>query len=112
MATNQFINGNCFAPPGFGQNGSFIMPYIKGPAFFNNDLSMFKTFQLNESKRVELRFSAYNFLNHPLTSFSPNGGDGNLTLGFDKTGKAGSSFGYANYLNGNRSIQLVAKFYF
>jgi len=113
LKNNQFINGACFAPPGVNDNGSFIFPYIKGPAFFNSDLSAFKNFQLSESRKIQLRFSAYNFLNHPLTSFNPAGGDGNLTLGFTKTGAlTNSNFGYANYLNGNRSIQLALKFFF
>jgi hypothetical protein len=113
LAKNQYINGNCFAPPGVGHNGSFIFPYIKGPAFFDSDLSLFKNFQISESKKVQFRFSAYNFLNHPLASYNPAGGDGNLTLQFDKTGKLSNpTFGYANYLNGNRSVQLVLKFFF
>jgi hypothetical protein len=78
LAKNQYINGNCFALPTVGHNGSFIMPYIKGPAFFDSDLSLFKNFQISESKKVQFRFSAYNFLNHPLASFNPAGGDGNL----------------------------------
>jgi hypothetical protein len=113
LAKNQFINGNCFAPPGVGQNGSFIMPYIKGPAFFNSDLSLFKSFAMGEVRKVEFRISAYNFLNHPLTSFNPSGGDNNETLSFDSAGGlTNKNFGYANYLNGNRSVQLVLKFYF
>ena len=47
------------------------MPYIKGPAFFNNDLSLFKNFQLSEAKKIQFRVSAFNFLNHPLASFNP-----------------------------------------
>jgi hypothetical protein len=112
LAKNQFINGNCFAEPGVGQNGSFIMPYIKGPAFNNSDLSLFKSFPMGEARKIEFRISAYNFLNHPLTSFNPAGGDGNLTLNFGANGKPQSTFGYANYLNGNRSVQLVLKYYF
>jgi hypothetical protein len=111
LAKNQFINGNCFAEPGVGQNGPFIMPYIKGPAFNNSDLSLFKSFAMGEARKVEFRISAYNFLNHPLTSFNPTGSDNNLVLNFTG-GKAQSTFGYANYLNGNRSVQLVLKFYF
>ncbi len=38
------INGNCFASPTPGHNGAYVMPYIKGPAFFTNDLSLFKNF--------------------------------------------------------------------
>ncbi len=112
LAKNQFINGACFAPPSVGQNGTFIFPYIKGPAFFNSDLSLFKNFQLSETRKVQFRLSAYNFLNHPLVSFSPNGGDGNLNLNLNAAGKAQSTFGYADYLNGNRTVQLVLKFFF
>jgi hypothetical protein len=113
LAKNQFINGNCFTAPSPGHNGEYIMPYIKGPAFFNSDLSMFKNFQISESKKLQFRVSAYNFLNHPLTSFNPAGGDGNLTLNLNASGKNSSpTFGYADYLNGNRTIQLALKFFF
>lgn len=113
LAKNQFINGNCFAPPSPGHNGSFIFPYIKGPTFFNSDLSLFKNFQISESRKLQFRFSMYNFLNHPLTTYNPAGGDGNLNLGFTAAGKlTNPTFGYANFLNGNRSIQLVLKFFF
>jgi hypothetical protein len=113
LAKNQYINGSCFALPTVGHNGSFIFPYIKGPAFFDSDLSLFKNFQISESKKVQFRFSAYNFLNHPLASFNPAGGDGNLTLSFNSAGKLNNNtFGYAEYLNGNRSVQMTVKFFF
>ena len=112
LGKNQFINGNCFALPTPGHNGSFIFPYIKGPMFFNSDLSLFKNFQLSESKKIQIRGSFYNFLNHPLTSFNPAGGDGNLIMSFNSSGKLSPNFGYADYLNGNRTIQLVLKFFF
>jgi hypothetical protein len=112
VAKNQFINGNCFSLPTPGHNGSFIFPYIKGPMFFNSDLSLFKNFQISEAKKLQFRASFYNFLNHPLTSFNPAGGDGNLTMAFNSSGKLSPNFGFADYLNGNRSIQLVLKFFF
>jgi hypothetical protein len=113
LKPNQFINGNCFAAPTLGHNGAIVMPYIKGPAFFNSDLSLFKNFQMGEVRKIQLRLSAYNFLNHPLTSFNANGGDNNLNLSLDQTGKlANPTFGYANYKNGNRTVQFVFKFFF
>ncbi len=113
LANHQYINASCFAPPTPGHNGSFIFPYLKGPMFFNSDLSLFKNFQISEAKKVQFRASFYNFLNHPLTSYNPAGGDGNLTLGFNSAGKVSNpNFGYANFLNGNRNIQLVLKFFF
>ncbi|HKE26250.1 MAG TPA: carboxypeptidase regulatory-like domain-containing protein [Bryobacteraceae bacterium] len=113
LGPHQFMNGSCFAPPAPGQNGSFVFPYIKTPAFFDSDLSITKDFKISEFRKFQFRFSAYNFLNHPLVSFNPAGGDGNLTLSFDSAGKlAKPNFGYANYLNGNRSVQMDLKFYF
>jgi hypothetical protein len=113
LQANQFMNGNCFAAPSPGHNGPYVMPYIKGPAFFNSDLSLFKNFQISENKRIQFRFSAYNFLNHPLTTFSPAGGDNNLNLSLDQSGHlTNDRFGYADYLTGHRSVQLALKFYF
>jgi hypothetical protein len=113
LAKNQYINGNCFAAPTPGHNGSYVMPYIKGPGFFNSDLSLFKNFAMGETKKIQFRVSAFNFLNHPLTSFNPAGGDNNLTLSLNQSGKlANNNFGYALYQNGNRTVQFVFKFYF
>lgn len=107
LGPNQFINGNCFASPTPGHNGSFIFPYLKGPMFLNNDLSMFKDFNFGESgvKKLQFRFSGYNFLNHPLRTFTAS--DPNLTsLGNNP------NFGKALWTAGHRSIQLALKFYF
>ena len=116
LAKNQFINAACFAAPTPGHNGSFVFPYIKGPAFFNNDLSLFKSFTFGEAKKIEFRASAYNFLNHALTTFNPTGTGQSLILNTGPDGKPTAStlanFGYANYFNGNRTVQLTLKFYF
>jgi hypothetical protein len=112
LAPNQRVNGNCFAQPTLGHNGSYEWPYIKGPAFWNADFSLFKNFQINESKKVQLRFSGYNFLNHPLPSFL-NSGDPALNLTFDQSGKMNNPvFGMVNEKLGHRIIQMAAKFYF
>jgi hypothetical protein len=103
LGTNQFANGACFAPPTqVGVNGPIRIPAIRGPWFFNSDLSAFKNFTISESKRLQFRFSAYNFLNHPIRSFT---GGNELTLG-------SPNFGYAPNKFGRRIIQLAAKFYF
>ena len=111
LKAQQYINADCFALPAkVGQNGPTVLPAFYGPAFFNSDLALFKNFQIKESMKVQFRFNAYNFLNHPLWSF--NGG--NLNLGFDPaTGKVNTSdFGTTTQKQGHRVIQLVAKFYF
>jgi hypothetical protein len=87
------------------------MPYLRGPAFFNQDISMFKDFNISEHQKLQFRFSGYNFLNHPLTSFINS--DNNLNLSFDNSGKLSNSrFGYADWKIGHRIIQLAVKYNF
>jgi len=111
LQPNQFINGNCFAPPTPGHNGNFIFPYIKGPAFLNSDLTLFKDFTVREHQKIQFRVQGNNFLNHPLTSFI--NGDNNLNLSFDQNGKLSNpSFGYADWKTGHRIVQLAIKYTF
>ena len=95
-----------------GGNGAIVSPEVFGPAFWNSDLSLFKNFQISESRKVQFRFSTYNFLNHPLWSF--RNGSNNLNLNFDgSTGKlANDAFGTTTEKLGHRIVQLAIKFYF
>lgn len=110
LGKDQYINPNCFAPPSPGRNGDYIFPYLKGPMYQNHDLSLFKNFELDEHKKIQIRFQAYNFLNHPLSSIS----DQNLRLDFNSQGKVSNQvFGSASGNKfGRRIIQLGFKFYF
>jgi hypothetical protein len=81
LGSNQFFNPSCFGPPSGGSNGAVIWPYIKGPAFFNSDLAIYKDFLFKEHHKVELRFSAFNFLNHPLPQLGISG-NSDLSLNF------------------------------
>ena len=83
-----------------------------GPSFFNSDLSLYKNFQLSESKRTQFRVNAFNFLNHPLWSFI--GGSPNLKLAANpNTGKFDNPvFGIATEKQGRRIMQVALKFYF
>jgi hypothetical protein len=111
LAPHQFINLSCFSFPNqIGQNGPTTLPVVYGPAFFNSDLGLFKNFDITERKKLQFRFNAYNFLNHPLWSF--NGG--NLTLGFNgTTGLINTPlFGTVTTKQGHRIVQLAATFSF
>ncbi len=113
LKAGQYINGNCFAIPTTpGHNGPAVLPEVFGPKFWNSDLSMFKNFVFGEHKKLQLRFSAYNVLNHPLPSFV--NGSSNLTLNFDgTTGKLNNpNFGVTTQEQGHRLVQLAIKFYF
>ena len=118
LGPHQFLNGSCFAIPTVpGTNGPIVLPEFFGPSFFNSDLSLFKNFQFGESRKLQLRFSGYNFANHPVWSFT-SGGVGssamNLNFGPSSTGQSqtNSGFGIAPIKQGNRVIQISAKFYF
>ena len=118
LGKNQFLNGSCFAIPTVpGQNGPTVLPEFFGPWFWTSDLSLFKNFQMNERKKFQFRFSAYNFMNHPLWSFSGIGvGSSDLNLNFGPSGtgqtQTNSGFGVTPIKIGNRIIQLSLKFYF
>jgi hypothetical protein len=68
-ASGQYFNPNCFTTPALGQLGTFNWPYIKAPAYFDSDLGIYKNFHITESKYVQFRVQATNFLNHPLPQF-------------------------------------------
>jgi hypothetical protein len=112
LRANQFVNGACFALPRLqGANGPIVPPEVFGPAFFNSDLSLFKNFQISESKKFQFRFSAYNFLNHPLWTF--RNGSNNLNLNFNSAGALDNpNFGVTTEKQGHRIIQLALKYYF
>jgi len=111
LAENQFINGDCFAPPSRGNNGDNIFPYLRGPGLINHDLSFFKNFQIDEKRSLQFRFSGYNILNQPMDTFIPN--DNNLDLEFDRAGRQiNENFGFTSQKLGRRILQLAVKFYF
>jgi hypothetical protein len=136
-AKHQFVNPTCFGIPlpggpadaseGFAPSanpsgqGQYRLPYIHGPAYQNHNLSLYKNFSTGENKSLQLRASAFNFLNHPLVSFN-NNDNTNLNLGslnFAVVGKPLTAselrvpnFGVANIKYGGRLVELGAKFTF
>ena len=120
--SHQFINPLCYGIPLPEQNGAFRSPYIHGPMFFDNDLTLLKNFKVRDSKdSLQFRLAAFNFLNHPLTSFNPNNTAGDLTLS-QQFGTAGQrltssdltepGFGIAEIKEGSRLVELSAKYTF
>jgi hypothetical protein len=112
LKAHQYINGACFS--GFatpGKQGAYIFPTLTGPGFFNTDISLFKnfTFGPSETKKLQFRFSGYNFLNHPNRTFL--NGDQNLNLTFNNVGTlTNPNFGYATNTIGHRIIQAMVRF--
>ena len=46
---------NCFGMPAYGQQGSLEWPYMRGPAYFDSDLALFKNFQITERQKLQFR---------------------------------------------------------
>jgi len=112
LQDHQYINGSCFSPFATpGKQGAYIFPSLTGPGFFNSDLSIFKNFTFGqaENKKLQFRFSGYNFLNHPNWTFL--NADQGLNLTFNSSGTlTNSKFGYATNTIGHRILQLMIKF--
>lgn len=66
----QHINLNCITAPQIGQVGIRQAPYLSLPSYFDSDLGIFKSFHLAEHQALEVRGTAFNFLNHPLPGYS------------------------------------------
>jgi hypothetical protein len=117
LGDKQFVNANCFAIPFDRRNVSLVSPAVYGPMFMNHDLGMFKNFDFSESRRIQLRFNAYNFLNQKLDSFI--NGTPNLNLAYDATRGSATYGRMSNPLygrvtdqQGRRIVQVAIKFFF
>jgi len=112
LASGQYFNPACFQAPTRGHNGQLIWPDIVAPSFWDSDLGVYKDFKVTESQRVEFRFTAFNFLNHPLKQF----GLGNdVNLSFAAPGGMNTNAntnGFPKYEVGNRSLEFALKYYF
>lgn len=132
--TKQFINGNCFALPPAGSNGSYELPDVHGPAYFNSDLTIFRNFKIGEKQGLQFRLAGFNFLNHPLWQLygGPNVGL-SLNYGLPSTTttngvaaplpttsaaaysqlvQTSNNFGATSYKAGNRIVEVGAKYTF
>lgn len=121
-----YYNASCFAlPTVIGTEGPLHWPYMRLPAYFTNDLSIFKSFPTTESQRIELRIQGQNFINHPLPQFDLNGSNSDDELNFNPAGNCTSAAqclgvapqnvatsGKPLYTTGQRVMTFSAKYYF
>ena len=72
LAKNQYINGNCFAAPTPGPQRPYRDAVHQGPGILQQrSFAVQELPVMGEAKKIQFRVSAFNFLNHPLTSFNP-----------------------------------------
>jgi len=125
LLDHEYINSNCLTMPmssgTVGQTAVLNGPamagyYLRGPAFFNSDVSFYKKFPVAEKQAIQFRFSVFNFLNHPLPSFDPSNTT-TLDLHFKETGagkwvQTNGDFGMAPIKMGRRVVQFALKYEF
>ena len=121
VAPHQFVNASCFTlPTAPGINGNHRFPYTHAPAFTDTDLTATKDIHVREGSDLQLRFAAFNFINHANTSFvSQYGQETQLNLGnpVDTTQEASAasqnaSFGLAPLREGRRISEVSLKYTF
>lgn len=114
----QYFNPACFAPPtAKGSYGDIIWPDITGPGYFDSDLGLYKNFKMGESKNLQFRVEAFNFINHPNADFTLNGSDLNLSFinssgGLSMTNTNKNTTGSPLYTTGRRVVEFSLKFSF
>ena len=52
---HQFVNPLGFGISAPGTNGAYRLPYLRGPAYMDHDLTVFKSFSVGEGKDLQLR---------------------------------------------------------
>ncbi len=98
-----WLNANAFAVPSLGTFGNCGARNFHGPGFQNVDLSLFKSFPITESTKVEFRAESFNLFNHANFT-NPNSFYSPFSLG-----SFGRSF---NTVGDPRELQFALKFYF
>lgn len=111
-----WFDPSAFANPAdwtFG-NTPRTLPNFRTPGAINSDLSLFKTFQLAESLKLQFRAEAFNAFNHVNLS-APNatfGNDRRLVNGVQYAGNTSVSFGYITGSRDPRNVQFALKLMF
>jgi hypothetical protein len=96
------FNTALFSLPALGQVGTADRRFFYGPGIENVDLALVKTVRLNESRAFQLRFEAFNTLNHA-QFYGAAAVDGNITS---------ANFGRIISAASPRLVQVALKFTF
>ncbi len=107
-----YLNQNAFtanlAP---GTQGTASRNEFSNPIYFQNDAQISRIFPIHEKYNLDLRFEAYNLLNHP--SFNSGNNGANVSNGLVTFNGSGSKFGeIAGTSVGARVFQGAVKVFF
>ena len=121
---HQYIDGSAFRLPAMASNGPGYYGNLRGPSFFNTDMSLRKEFAVGEKDRLQLRVAAFNVINRANYTFS-NLFPGGYSLNFNQNQfsqdinqdltsatNVNNSFGYAPLRTGRRVMEVSVKYVF
>jgi hypothetical protein len=94
-----WFNKDAFARPAAGTYGIQPRNSLRNPGFWELHLAVRRSFPVAEGQKLDLRWEAFNFINHPWLSMANN----NPTLG---------SFGTITSKTGNRTMQVNLQYTF
>jgi hypothetical protein len=112
VPSGYLFNPACFAAPTPGNNGNYVIPYIKTQPYWDVDLSLFKNFPIgSKGQKLQFRITAYNVFNHPIAYADLAN---NLTLHYTNGVMDSPGFGVLPTDNkyGRRIVQLVLRYTF
>jgi hypothetical protein len=83
-STSNFLNPRAFAQPDMGKIRNMSPNNIQGPGTWQFDMALSRTFQFNETQRVEFRGEAFNVTNslirdNPTTNYNTTNTFGQIT---------------------------------
>jgi len=96
-----FISPLAFGPAAVGTFGTLAPRAFHGPGYMSLDLSIFKSFKLTESSRIEFRSEFFNAFNHP-----------NFAIPGASITSPGSFGKISSTVGDPRDIQFALKIYF
>jgi hypothetical protein len=136
----KILDISCIGFPAFGEEGQVIPPYdLRTPNRFNNDLTLFKNFQIKGEQKLQVRVGFFNIFNTSYITFAQSQEDVDLHLnttcnrtvdnvpngiggfnngvcdplgGFSFTQNTIDNFGKINLRRGHRVIEFALKYYF
>lgn len=122
--STSYFNGAAFTLPTTpGVNGAYRLPHIPAPTYADSDVTAKKSFKVYHESSAQLSIAAFNFLNHPLRSFTTTF-PSELTLNYNQTSNTdlatalttarstNPDFGQANVKEGRRILEVALRYDF
>ncbi|HEX4811083.1 MAG TPA: hypothetical protein VH325_19240 [Bryobacteraceae bacterium] len=110
----QYINPAAFVQNPTGTYGNVGRNALRGPGFFDFDVSLSRSFKMTERYSLQMRADAFNILNHTnfVGAFAPAGQEAGASYGTASTTLSSSNFGQLTGAYDPRILQFAMKLIF